>query len=148
MATKHATTKKPNASQNPSTGTGAGDERPLACNQALVIGELVTEPDFRTVTGGVEVLSFSLTVRQDGVRTTSVPLVWYDPPERTRSWQVGMHIVATGPVVRRFYHAKGAVAARTEVNVSHADPLTRKASARRMVTAMSASVGSALDALD
>ena len=66
---------------------------------------------------------------------------------RTRSWKLGTHLVVTGSVVRRFYHAGGAVAARTEVNVASADVLSRKATARRIVAAMAGDVETTLAAL-
>lgn len=100
----------------------AGDRPdPLVANLAFVAGEMVTDPERRTLPGGTELISFSLTVRRDGHATTSVPIVWYDPPKRVDRWKPGAQIAAVGPVVRRFYRAGGVTASRTEVNVERAE---------------------------
>lgn len=116
---------------DPAVKTGS-DGLP-ACNQALIIGDLVTEPETRTLPGGAKLFSFSLTVRRPGEQTTSVPLVWYDPPKRVYRWKLGTPIVATGPVVRRFFRAGGATAARTEVTVRQAEVLTQRARSRKVI---------------
>lgn len=102
----------------------------VAGNLALVAGQLATEPEFRVLPGGTELLSFSLTVRQPGEATTSVPLTWFDPPRRTRRWKVGAQVVAVGRVVRRFYKAGAITGSRTDVVVHQAEAATRKARAR------------------
>lgn len=103
-----------------------------AANRAVIVGELVTAPESRSLPSGGEVVSFSLTVRLHGVASTSVPMVWYDPPKRVARWRVGETVVAAGSVVRRFYQAGGRVGSRTEVTVSHAYPARFKA-ARQIV---------------
>lgn len=149
MAT--TTTKKPKAPiQSPTAAEPATAElaEPLfACNHALIVGELVTEPELRTLTGGTKMLSFSLTVRRPGERTTSVPLTWFDPPKRTESWKLGMRLVASGPVVRRFYRAGGGTGARTEVQVEHAQIATRRASAKKIIDDVGGKVADALEAV-
>lgn len=107
----------------------------LVANQALVIGELVTEPERRTLPGGTELFAFGLTVRRDGHATTSVPIVWYDPPKRVNSWKLGAVIAVCGPVVRRFYRAGGVTASRTEVNVVQAQLLTAKRGMQKLLSA-------------
>lgn len=103
-----------------------------AANRAVVIGDLVAPPESRTLPSGGELVSFSLTVRIAGTASTSVPLVWYDPPARISRWKAGERVVAVGPVVRRFYQAGGSVGSRTEVTVNHAYPARFKA-ARQIV---------------
>jgi len=105
----------------------------VAGNLALVVGELATDPEFRVLPGGTELLSFSVTVRQPGEATTSVPLTWFDPPGRTRRWKVGAQIVAVGRVVRRFYKAGATTGSRTDVVVHQAEASTRKARARAVL---------------
>jgi len=104
----------------------------FAANRAVIVGDLVTTPESRTLPSGGQLISFSLTVRLDGVASTSVPMVWYDPPSRTSRWRAGEAIVAAGSVVRRFYQAGGSVGSRTEVTVSHAHQARFKA-ARQIV---------------
>ena len=102
----------------------------IACNQAVVIGELVQSPERKDLPSGAEVVSFSLTVRADGQKTTSVPLSWFNPPKRVDRWKVGDQIVAVGPVVRRFYQAGGATGSRTDIDVRHAESLASTRSRR------------------
>ncbi|MEM7437251.1 MAG: hypothetical protein AAF436_19005 [Myxococcota bacterium] len=123
------------------------DALPVACNRALIVGELVTEPDWRTLPGGTEIFAFGLTVRQADAQTTSVPLIWYDPPRRVRQWKLGMRIAATGPVVRRFYRAGGVTASRTEVTVEQAEVVSR-AGARRVIDRTAAEVEICAKALE
>lgn len=118
------------------------------CNQALVIGELVTEPEFRTLPGGSELMSFSLTVRADGEITTSVPLVWFDPPERAKRWQLGDHVLATGPVVRRFYQAGGFTRSRTDVSVRSAELVRNRKRVQRIGSDLTGSLDEVVAGLD
>lgn len=97
-----------------------------ACNQSVIVGELTQLPEFRGLPSGSSLVSFSLTVRLDGQKTTSVPLTWFDPPKRVDRWKQGDHIIAVGSVVRRFYHAGGAPGSRTDVTVKTAETLGRR----------------------
>lgn len=119
-----------------------------SCNQALIIGELVTEPEWRTLPGGTQLFSFGLTVRRDDAAATSVPLVWYDPPQRVKRWSLGATIVARGPVVRRFYQARGMTASRTEVTVERAERLDHAAKSRRVVEHSIGALESVLGAVE
>ena len=127
-------------------GSAQAAESAVACNLALIVGELVTEPELRTLPAGTKILSFSLTVRQPGERTTSVPLTWFDPPKRTSSWKVGTQLVACGPVVRRFYQYAGGTGSRTEVQVEHADVVTRRSVAKKLIGGVGDRVAATLEA--
>lgn len=117
----------------------ANDNQPApAANRAIIIGELVAPPEPRSLPSGGEVVSFSLTVRLHGAASTSVPMVWYDPPKRVARWRAGESVVAAGAVVRRFYQAGGRVGSRTEVSVSHAYPARFKAARQIVVREASA----------
>jgi len=115
-----------------------------AWNHALIVGELVTEPEWRKLRGGADLFSFALTVRREDAATTSVPLVWYDPPQRVRRWKVGACIVASGSVVRRFYRAGGVTASRTEVTVERAERRDQTAKSRRVIDRSIDELGAAL----
>lgn len=112
-----------------------GSASDLACNLSVIVGQLITEPVRRTLPGGTALLSFSLTVRRTGAATTSVPLVWYDPPKRTLRWQLDDELIVLGSVVRRFYRAGGITASRTEVVVERAEVTRRRAATRRIAQA-------------
>lgn len=110
------------------------------CNRTLIIGELATEPESRTLPGGAELFSFSLRVRRPGEQTTSVPLAWYDPPKRVHRWKLGTPIAATGAVVRRFFRAGGVTASRTEVTVHQADVLTQRSRTKKLLEKYTAEI--------
>lgn len=122
MGTKRATT---------TTTTTSATE--VDVNLGLVIGELVAAPETRTLPSGTLAASFSLTVRARGVKTTSVPAVWYDPPKRVFKWEPGDRIVANGSIVRRFFQSAGGLGSATEVVVQHAELTRHQAKATRVV---------------
>ena len=118
----------------PSTST-------FACNQSVVVGELVQLPEVRELASGTLLASFALTIRVQGQKTTSVPVSWFDPPERINRWKPGEVIVVLGSVVRRFYQAGGAIASRTDVNVSRAESLKRAKRFDKLLERHTASLG-------
>lgn len=113
---------------------------PAGVNEAVVYGQLVTEPEYRELPSGSRAASFSLTVRRPGEKTTSVPISWIDPPARLEAWQVGDMIVARGPVVRRFYRSAGGLASATEVVVARAELARHRAKANKVVAQAEASL--------
>lgn len=118
-----------------------------ACNQAVVIGELVQGPERKDLPSGTSVVSFSLTVRAEGEKTTSVPLSWFDPPKRVDRWKPGDHLLAIGPIVRRFYQAGGVTASRTDIDVRHAESLS-SARSRRLLEQAESTLGELIVSLD
>ena len=90
-------------------------------NVVLVAGQLVNEPERRTLPSGSEALSFSLTVRVPGEKTTSIPAVWYDPPTRVDRWVPGDQLVVMGAVVRRFFRTGAGLGSATEVVVDRCE---------------------------
>ncbi len=118
MGTKQSTTTRPEISKADATNakeTGSG------MNQAIIVGEMIAEPERRTLPSGTAAASFSLTVRSAGRKTTSVPIVWYDPPKRMASWKLGDMIAVRGSVVRRFFRGGGGLGSSTEVVVEQAE---------------------------
>lgn len=102
-------------------------------NLALIVGQLVAEPETRTLPSGSVAASFSLTVRTKGNKTTSVPAVWYDPPKRMLRWGPGEHVIASGAVVRRFFRGAGGLGSATEVVVEQAELVRHEAKTARVV---------------
>jgi len=103
---------------------------PAALNAAVIVGELVSELEQRTLPGGTNLINFSVTVRKSGTATTSVPVAWYDPPARTANWALGDQLIVIGSVVRRFYQSNGRVGSTTEVVAKAADKATKAKLAR------------------
>ena len=102
-------------------------------NVVLVAGRLVHDPESRTLPSGSVAVSFSMTVRTPGEKTTSVPAVWYDPPKRVLRWSAGDDVVTQGAVVRRFFRTGAGLGSATEVVVQRGELARhlRKASAVR-----------------
>ncbi len=100
--------------------------QPIAvCNQSIIVGDLVQLPETTELPSGDSLVSFSITVRAEGAKTTSVPLTWFDPPQKVFRWKEGDRIIAIGPVVRRFYRQAGFTRSRTDVAVTHAERLSQ-----------------------
>ena len=102
-------------------------------NLALVSGSLASEPEARSLPSGSVAMSFSLTVRKPGHKTTSVPIVWYDPPKRVNQWKPGDVVVVSGQVVRRFFRGSGGLGSATEVVVVSAQLARHTAKVDRLL---------------
>ncbi len=104
-------------------GASQADQAPVeeGLNLALLIGQLVADPESRTLPSGSRAVSFSVTVRTPGAKTTSVPVVWYDPPKRVMRWASGDVVIAQGSVVRRFFQTGAGLGSATEVVVQRAE---------------------------
>lgn len=78
-------------------------------------------------------VTFAVTVRSSDAATTSVPVAWFDAPQRVHRWNKGASVVVAGAVVRRFYRAGGVTGSRTEI-VAHAGYLwsAKKSVAREL----------------
>ncbi len=119
-----------------------------ALNQSTIVGQLVAIPDRRTLPSGSVAASFSLTVRVAGAKTTSVPIVWYDPPKRIDTWVDDDLVVVRGAVVRRFFQSAGGLGSSTEVVVDEAELWRHRAKAQRLFDACASSLRSVVTASD
>lgn len=84
-------------------------------NVVALQGQLSSDPIVKVLESGSVLMNLELTTRVGGV-ASSVPLVWFDPPEQL-SLASGDEISLVGTVRRRFYRAGGATQSRTEVVV-------------------------------
>ena len=100
------------------------------------MGELYAAPQWRELASGAVTASFSLLVRSDGP-TTSVPIVWFDPPKRITTWQPGDRIAVSGSVARRFFRSQGRTVSITEVNVKTAELERHRGRLKRLVASLS-----------
>lgn len=141
MTTKrHAAQSDSQSRSCQSAATGDTDKEATSeVNISLVAGTLASEPEERVLPSGTRAVSFSLTVRAAKAKTTSVPMVWFDPPKRIIQLSVGDRVVAVGSVVRRFYRSGGGLGSATEVVVANAAKVNTAAS-RRIIERVSASV--------
>ena len=116
-----------------------------ANNLSIVVGELVNEPAWRELPSGTTVLSCSVRTSNPDGPATAVPVAWYDPPSRTRTWQSGDEVMVVGAVVRRFFRqGGGGLGSATEVVVGQAERLSHRA----RVDKLRSTVAAILDAAE
>ena len=84
-------------------------------NVVVVRGCLTRAPEERVLPSGDRQVGLDVTVRVDGEKAESVPVVWTDAPESVLSWSPDAEVVVVGRVRRRFFRAGGSTQSRTEV---------------------------------
>ncbi len=87
-------------------------------NIVILRGRLTRTPEHRVLASGSVLLTADVTVRPPEGQADTVPVVWFDPPERALRFDQGDDIVAVGRVRRRFFRSGGATVSRTEVVVT------------------------------
>lgn len=101
-------------------------------NLVLLSGTLSRPPEARVLPSGDQLLSFELTIRDEGQPTATVPVSWPDPP--AAAWlEPGVPVVVTGRVRRRFFRAGGLTQSRTEVVAERVAPHRQPVRARKVV---------------
>jgi len=118
--------------------------RPSGVNLSMVSGEIVTNVDTRVLPSGVTALSFSVTVRVLDEKTTSVPVVWYDPPKAAQRWGAGDRVIVHGSVVRRFFRGGAGLGSSTEVVVKHGALIRHRSKSRAVALRAAAIIETAL----
>ncbi|CAB4323297.1 MAG: hypothetical protein F2520_05225 [Actinobacteria bacterium] len=91
---------------------------PDGTNIVILRGKLSRAPEHRALSSGSVLLTADITVRPVDAQADTVPVVWFDPPERALRFDEGDDVVAVGRVRRRFFRSGGATLSRTEVVVS------------------------------
>ncbi|WP_426572823.1 single-stranded DNA-binding protein [Aquihabitans sp. McL0605] len=109
-------------------------------NVVVVFGALSRAPEVRELPSGDRLASFEVTVRTPDQPTESVPVVWFDPPDRALRLAAGAEVVVTGKVRRRFFRTPAGTGSRTEVVASQVLPATQR-------KRVQAAVGAELDVL-
>ena len=95
-------------------------------NLVVLVGELASPLDARSIASGATVVSFDLRT-EPGV---TVPAAWTDPPATVPSWPPGTRLAMIGSVRRRFFRAGGATQSRTEVLATSVGRADRRRLAR------------------
>jgi single-strand DNA-binding protein len=103
------------------------------CNVAVVGGVLSSDPLSRELPSGDTVVSYEVTVRADGLATSSVPVAWFDPPAKSPALVEGDAVVVIGRINRRFFRAGGQTVSRTELVATEVVPARRRAAVARAV---------------
>lgn len=106
---------------------------PTPTNVTVLIGHLSRPAEEITLSSGDALVRYELTVRRDGERADTVPVVAISPPATVRALEAGTEVVVTGRVRRRFFSTGGTTVSRVEVLADEVVPARRRAAAGRAV---------------
>ncbi len=105
---------------------------PADLNLATVIGELSSAVRVTELPSGDRLFHYEVRARIADL-TTSVPVVWLNPPARTRMLDEGTRVVVVGHVHRRFHRVGATTVSRTELRATRVVPTTRKVEVERLL---------------
>lgn len=109
---------------NLSQSAGPAPSRVPPVNVVVLTGP-VSGVEVVALASGTRLARASLRTVADG-RTTSVPLVWFDPPAWFDTLDDETVIMCVGAVQRRFFQRPGGLGARVDVVVTHAGRTSRR----------------------
>ncbi|MBC8364801.1 MAG: single-stranded DNA-binding protein [Actinobacteria bacterium] len=117
------------------TGSGASDDgvQHLPANLVVLAGVLSSDPRPLELASGDTLLRYEVTVRNDGDRAETVPVVRFDPMASERGLTAGAPVVVVGRIRRRYFQAGGSTVSRTEVVADRVVSARRRVQARRAV---------------
>ena len=104
-------------------------------NIVIVQGTLSRPAQQRLLESGDRMVALDVTVRRDGEKAESVPVVCFDAPASVGNLDVDTEVVVTGRVRRRFFRAGGSTQSRTEVVADAVVPTRQRKKARQVVDA-------------
>lgn len=110
-------------------------------NLAVLRGSLSKAAEARLLADGSTVWELDVTIRQEGLAASGVPVSWPAGPGGTdpASWSKGDELLVVGLVRRRFYRAGGATVSRTDVLAGTVVPTRqRKRAACALAVALAA----------
>ena len=110
-------------------------------NIVVVQGVLSRAPEARQLPSGDRLGSFEVTVRTVDQPTESVPVVWFDPPDRFLRLAAGAEVVVVGRVRRRFFRTAVGTGSRTEVVASDVVPASQRKRVEKAVGGARAALG-------
>ena len=102
-------------------------------NIVLLRGTLSSAPRICDLPSGSSLIAYQVSTRSAGRPTSSVPVVWFDPPRSRGEVAAGDEVIVAGEVKRRFFRTGGVTQARVEVVASQVIPVRRAMQARRAV---------------
>lgn len=110
-------------------------------NIVIVQGVLSRAPERRELPSGDCLGQFEVTVRFPDRPTASVPVAWFDPPDRALALAAGAEVLVTGEVRRRFFRTPAGTGSRTEVVATAVIPASQRKRVRTALDAAAASLG-------
>ena len=84
-------------------------------NVVTVVGRLARPAEERWLRSGDRLVSYEVTVRREGQRAETVPVVWFGAPASASDHDVDDKVLVVGRIRRRFFRAGGRTESRTEV---------------------------------
>ena len=99
-------------------------------NVVVLRGRLTRPAAVRSLPSGDELVELEVSVRREGERAESAPVVWADAPAVARELDVGDEVLIVGRVRRRFFRAGGVTQSCTEVVAEAVVPAAQTRRAR------------------
>ena len=131
-ATDHSSTASPPSPRIPPPASSQVAELAPA-NLVILAGVLSSDPRPLDLASGDTLLRFEVTIRNDGDRAESVPVVRFDAMASERALTAGSPVVVVGRVRRRYFRAGGSTVSRTEVVADRVVSARRRTQADRVV---------------
>jgi len=113
-------------------------------NLVTVVGRLARPAQERVLKSGDRLVSYEVTVRRDGERAETVPVVWFGAPASASDHDVDAEVLVVGRIRRRFFRNAGRTESRTEVV---ADTVVAVRHAKRARAALAAAQERLVEAL-
>lgn len=110
-------------------------------NIVVLEGTLSSAPAIRTLPSGDALVTYEVTTRTADGPAASVPVVWFDPPERARTLDAGSAVVVTGLIRRRFYRTPAGTRSRTEVVADAVHPVAHRVRISRLLDCVAERLG-------
>ena len=87
----------------------------MSMNVVALAGRLSRPAVEKVLESGDRLVAMEVTVRPDGEKAESVPVVWFGAPSSAASLDVEQAVVVVGRVRRRFFRSPAGTQSRTEV---------------------------------
>ena len=84
-------------------------------NVVVLRGRLTRPAALRLLPSGDQLVALEVSIRREGERADTAPVVWPDAPAAASALDVDQEVVVVGRVRRRFFRAGGSTQSRTEV---------------------------------
>ncbi|MGI8686730.1 MAG: hypothetical protein ACR2MO_16850 [Acidimicrobiales bacterium] len=88
-------------------------------------GRLTRPAALRCLPSGDQLVALEVSIRREGERADTAPVVWPDAPAAATALDVDQEVVVVGRVRRRFFRAGGSTQSRTEVVADVVVPVTQ-----------------------
>lgn len=102
-------------------------------NVVVLRGRLTRPAALRSLPSGDQLVELEVSIRRDGERAETAPVVWPQAPASALALDVDQDVLVLGRVRRRFFRSGGATQSRTEVV---ADLVVPASQARRVKGAL------------